>query len=388
MIEIGTPLTASATKIMLLGSGELGKELAISAQRLGIEVVAVDRYHRAPAQQVAHRSYVIDLADPGQILDLVQRERPHYLVPEIEAIATSALQEVEAEGMCRVVPSARAVEITMDREKIRRLASETLGLPTSRYAFAGSLEELRAAAKRVGFPCLVKPTVSSSGKGQSLVRHDGELEAAWERARREARGSGERLIVEEEIDFDFEITLLTVSAREGVHFCDPIGHRQEVGDYVESWQPHPISERVLAEAHTICRTVVEALGGWGVFGVELFIKGDRVWFSEVSPRPHDTGLVTLVTQRQSQFDLHLRAFLGLPVSVERIAVGASAALRSDRTRIAPKFRLAEGAFGELRLFGKPVAHPGRRMGVVLATGRDTSEARRRCREMVSAIGLV
>lgn len=388
-IEIGTPLTSTATRVMLLGSGELGKELALSAQRFGLEVIAVDRYERAPAQQVAHRHYVIDMTDPEQILDLVKRERPHYAVPEIEAIATEALLEIESAGLSRVVPSARAVEITMDREKIRRLAAEALGLKTSRYAFAGSFKALRTAAQKVGFPCFVKPTMSSSGKGQSLVEREAELETAWERARREARGRGERVIVEEKIDFDFEITLLTVRTKRGTSFCEPIGHRQEAGDYVESWQPQPMDPEALAQAKEMAWKVTEALGGWGIFGVELFVKEKQVWFSEVSPRPHDTGLVTLITQHQSEFDLHLRAFLGLPVDTKLLFSGASAVIRGDHRRTGPRFSGLEQALalGDLRLFGKPIAYPKRRLGVVFATGDTIEEARQKCQQMATAVAL-
>ncbi len=385
-MHIGTPLSASATKVMLLGGGELGKEIAIACQRLGVEVIAVDRYENAPAHQVAHTRHVIDMTDPLQLEALVARERPTWIVPEIEALATDALAAIEAEGIATVVPRARAVQLTMDREGIRRLAAEELELPTSRYAFAGSLEELEAAVAAVGLPCFVKPTMSSSGKGQSRLTDPAQVAAAWERARRGGRVDRGRVIVERQIDFDFEITLLTVRALDGsgrpqIHFCAPIGHRQQEGDYVESWQPQAMTQKALERAQAIAGAVVEALGGLGLFGVELFVAGDRVWFSEVSPRPHDTGLVTLATQVQSEFELHVRAFLGLPVDTALRRPGASAVIYGGIEGAGVVYRRIEEALAvpesQLRLFGKPVAYPRRRMGVALAAADDVHTARER-----------
>ncbi len=393
-MHIGTPLSAGATKVMLLGSGELGKEIAIACQRLGVEVIAVDRYENAPAQQVAHARHVIDMTDPLQLEALVARERPGWIVPEIEALATDALAAIEAEGIATVVPCARAVQLTMDREGIRRLAAEELGLPTSRYAFAGSLEELEAAVAAVGCPCFVKPTMSSSGKGQSRLTAPDQVAAAWERARRGGRVDRGRVIVERQIDFDFEITLLTVRALDGsgrpqIHFCAPIGHRQEEGDYVESWQPQAMTPKALERARAIAGAVVEALGGLGLFGVELFVAGDRVWFSEVSPRPHDTGLVTLATQAQSEFDLHVRAFLGLPVDTALQRPGASAVIYGGVEGAGVVYDGIEKALAvpesQLRLFGKPIAYPRRRMGVALAAADDVRKARERATACASQV---
>ncbi|MFP5506294.1 MAG: formate-dependent phosphoribosylglycinamide formyltransferase, partial [Gammaproteobacteria bacterium] len=331
-MRIGTPLSPSATRVMLLGSGELGKEVIIALQRLGVEVIAVDRYPDAPGHQVAHRAHVIDMADPAALRVLIERERPHLVVPEIEAIATEALVEVEAAGLAEVIPTARAAQLTMNREGIRRLAAETLGLPTSRYAFADSFEALRAAADGVtGYPCIVKPVMSSSGKGQSSVDGPGDLRAAWDYALQGGRVNRGRVIVEERIEFDYEITLLTVRSlgEDGqvrTDFCEPIGHVQVQGDYVESWQPQPMRPAALARAREIAGAITGSLGGRGIFGVELFVKGDEVWFSEVSPRPHDTGMVTMVSQVQSEFALHARAILGLPVSTALRRPGASAVI--------------------------------------------------------------
>ena len=329
---IGTPLSDTATRIMLLGSGELGKEVIIALQRLGVEVIAVDRYANAPGHQVAHRAHVINMTDPVALRQLIEAESPHIIVPEIEAIATDELAKIEAEGLAEVIPVARAAQLTMNREGIRKLAAEELELPTSRYAFAESLNELQMAIDGgIGYPCIVKPVMSSSGKGQLTVHASEEVSHAWQYAMEAGRVNQQKVIVEEMIDFDYEITLLTVRALDAdgnivTHFCDPIGHRQVGGDYVESWQPHPMSASALAQARDIAEKITSALGGRGIFGVELFIKGERVIFSEVSPRPHDTGMVTMVTQRQNEFELHARAILGLPVNPARISAGASAVI--------------------------------------------------------------
>ncbi|MEX3824435.1 formate-dependent phosphoribosylglycinamide formyltransferase, partial [Paraburkholderia sp. BR14262] len=330
--RIGTPLSASATRVMLLGAGELGKEVIIALQRLGVEVIAVDRYENAPGHQVAHRAHVIDMADPKALRALIDAERPHLVVPEIEAIATDALAAVEAEGVAEVIPTARAAQLTMNREGIRRLAAEELGLATSPYAFADSLDELKAGVAKVGYPCVVKPVMSSSGKGQSVVRSDADVERAWDYALAGGRVNRGRVIVEGFINFDYEITQLTVraidpaSGQVQTYFCDPIGHLQVDGDYVESWQPQPMSAKALERSREISHKVTEALGGRGLFGVELFVRGEEVWFSEVSPRPHDTGLVTLASQRFSEFELHARAILGLPVDTTARGPGASAVI--------------------------------------------------------------
>ncbi|HKJ09643.1 MAG TPA: formate-dependent phosphoribosylglycinamide formyltransferase [Gammaproteobacteria bacterium] len=386
-MRIGTPLSPSATRVMLLGAGELGKEVIIALQRLGVEVVAVDRYADAPGQQVAHRAHVIDMAHGQALRTLVEAERPQLVVPEIEAIATDMLAEIEADGLARVIPTARATQLTMNREGIRRLAAEELGLPTSRYAFADSLEALRAAIDAgVGYPCIVKPVMSSSGKGQSTVNGPDDVETAWNYAKSGTRVDRGRVIVEAMVAFDFEITLLTVRADNGsgeveTHFCAPIGHRQERGDYVESWQPQPMSEAALERAREVAAAVTANLGGQGIFGVELFVKGDQVWFSEVSPRPHDTGMVTMATQWQNEFELHARAILGLPVSTALRNPGASAVIYGavDDTGIA--FEGLSEALAvpqtDLRLFGKPQAFVRRRMGVALAYGDDVDDARAR-----------
>ncbi|MBM4200559.1 MAG: formate-dependent phosphoribosylglycinamide formyltransferase [Gammaproteobacteria bacterium] len=383
-MKIGTALTESATRVMLLGSGELGKEVAISMQRYGVEVIAVDRYANAPAQQVAHRHHVIDMTDGAALRELVERERPHLIVPEIEAIATATLCEIEREGLARVIPTARAARLTMNREGIRRLAAEELGLPTSPYAFAATLAELEAGAARVGFPCFVKPVMSSSGKGQSRVTSAVELPAAWAHAESAGRVRNAPVIVEGQVEFDFEITLLTVRAvgldgAVGTAFCEPIGHRQVNGDYVESWQPQTMSVAALAEAQRIAHAVTEALGGTGLFGVELFVRGDGVWFSEVSPRPHDTGMVTMITQAQNEFELHARAILGLPVDTTLRRPGASAVIYGGIEGEGIAYEGLATALAlpgtEVRLFGKPVAHVNRRMGVALATAETVTDAR-------------
>ena len=384
MTKIGTPLTPGATRVMLLGSGELGKEVVISLQRYGVEVIAVDRYANAPAQQVAHRAHVIDMTDVTALKHLVALERPHFIVPEIEAIATEALEAIERDGATVVIPTARAVRLTMNRQGIRRLAAETLGVPTSPYAFVDSLEGLREAVSRLGYPCFVKPIMSSSGKGQSLLRSEADVDSAWIYAQTAGRVQNQPVIVEGKIEFDFEITLLTVRSLNmagelETQFCEPIGHRQERGDYVESWQPQPMSAPALAEAQRIARRVVEELGGRGVFGVELFVRGDQVWFSEVSPRPHDTGMVTMITQAQSEFELHARAILGLPVSTRLRQPGASAVIYGGVEGEGVTFEGLDQALTydgvEVRLFGKPFSSERRRMGVALAVAEHVDGAR-------------
>ncbi|HCA23741.1 MAG TPA: phosphoribosylglycinamide formyltransferase 2 [Pseudomonas sp.] len=370
MTVIGTPYADDATRVLLLGSGELGKEVAIELQRLGCEVIAVDRYDNAPAMQVAHRSHVISMLDGQALREVIEAEQPDYIVPEIEAIATPTLVELESEGYT-VVPTAEAARLTMDREGIRRLAAETLELPTSPYRFADTLEDYRAAVAAIGTPCVVKPVMSSSGKGQSLVRESADIDAAWEYAQSGGRAGQGRVIVEGFVDFDYEITLLTVRHIDGTSFCEPIGHRQEAGDYRESWQPQAMSEAALAEAKRVASTITEALGGRGVFGVELFVKGDQVWFSEVSPRPHDTGLVTLISQDLSEFALHARAILGLPIPVIRQhGPSASAVILVQGQSANVSFGNLGAALVEpdtqLRLFGKPEVDGQRRMGVALA----------------------
>jgi phosphoribosylglycinamide formyltransferase 2 len=380
---------------MLLGAGELGKEVLIALQRLGVETVAVDRYADAPGQQVAHRAHVIDMTDGAQLRALIEREKPHRVVPEIEAIATPTLVEMEREGAATVIPTARAAWLTMNREGIRRLAAETLGLPTSPYRFASSLAELQAAIDGgIGYPCVVKPVMSSSGKGQSKVDGPGEVKAAWEYAASGGRVDAGRVIVEGFVDFDYEITLLTVRAPRAdgtveTAFCEPIGHVQVAGDYVESWQPHPMSAPALQRSREIARKVVDDLGGAGVFGVELFVKGDDVWFSEVSPRPHDTGMVTMITQHQSEFELHARAILGLPVDTSLRTPGASAVVYGG---VAAKGIVFDGVADalavpgtELRLFGKPESFVKRRMGVALARAQDVETARRNAKLAASKV---
>jgi phosphoribosylglycinamide formyltransferase 2 len=393
-MQIGTPLSPSATRVMLLGAGELGKEVIIALQRLGVEVVAVDRYPNAPGHQVAHRSHVIQMTDGQALRELVERERPALVVPEIEAIATDMLVEIERTGIAEVIPTARAARLTMNREGIRRLAAETLGLPTSPYRFAESLDELAAGAVAVGFPCVVKPVMSSSGKGQSVVSGADGVRAAWEYAGAGSRVNQDKVIVEGFIEFDYEITLLTVravgaSGAVETHFCEPIGHVQVKGDYVESWQPQPMSPAALEKSRAYARAVTENLGGRGIFGVELFVRGDDIWFSEVSPRPHDTGLVTLCSQRLSEFELHARAILGLPVDVSLRSPGASAVVYGGLEASGIGFADVEKALAvpesDLRLFGKPESFTRRRMGVALANAATTDEARERAKRAASLV---
>ncbi len=388
-MKIGTPLSPSATRVMLLGAGELGKEVIIALQRLGVEVIAVDRYANAPGHQVAHRAHVIDMTDGAALRALVEQERPQLIVPEIEAIATDMLAEIERDGLAEVIPAARATQLTMNREGIRRLAAEELDLPTSRYAFAESFNQLQVAIDGgIGYPCIVKPVMSSSGKGQSTINGPDDIAKAWDYALSGGRVSRARVIVEEMIRFDYEITLLTVRALGSTGqiettFCEPIGHIQVKGDYVESWQPQPMSPKALVRAQEIAGLITGNLGGRGIFGVELFVKGDQVWFSEVSPRPHDTGMVTMITQAQNEFELHARAILGLPVSTALRNPGASAVIYGGIDARGIAFEgVAEALYIEgvdLRLFGKPEAFVRRRMGVALAPGKDISTARVRAK---------
>lgn len=388
-MKLGTPNAPVAVKVMLLGSGELGKEVVIELQRLGVETIAVDRYAGAPAHQVAHRSHVIDMTDAKALRALVEKERPHFLVPEIEALATDELVRIEEAGLCTVIPTARAAHITMNRERIRVLAAEELKLPVSPYAFASSLEELQAAAAKIGFPCFVKPVMSSSGKGQSRLKSADDVAAAWDKALSAGRVREARVILEGEVKFDFEITQLTVRAADGTYFCEPIGHLQKDGDYIESWQPQPMSEVAREKSRAMAKKVTDALGGRGIFGVELFVKGDEVWFSEVSPRPHDTGLVTLVTQYQSEFALHARAILGLPVSTALARPGASAVIYGGVDAGAMVFEGVAEALtvpdSDLRLFGKPQSFVKRRMGVGLARGANVDEARARAKQVAASV---
>ncbi len=386
-MQIGTPLSPNATRVMLLGSGELGKEVIIALQRLGVEVIAVDRYENAPGQQVAHRAYTIDMTDNQALRDLVAKEKPHLIVPEIEALNTSTLADIEAAGIATVIPTVKAVQLTMNREGIRRLAAEELQLPTSPYAFARSEVELQAAIDAgIGYPCFIKPTMSSSGKGQSRITQADEVKTAWEYAGKGGRVNQGVVIVEGQIDFDYEITLLTVRAKNAqgdiqTYFCEPIGHVQKNGDYVESWQPQAMTVGALEESKRIAKAVTDSLGGLGLFGVELFIKGDKVWFSEVSPRPHDTGMVTMCSQRFSEFELHARAILGLPVDVSLREAGASAVIYGQHESKSLAFEGVDAALAvpssDIRLFGKPESFVKRRMGVALATGSDVDEARSR-----------
>ncbi|MDD2610298.1 MAG: formate-dependent phosphoribosylglycinamide formyltransferase [Giesbergeria sp.] len=395
MTTLGTPLSPHATKVMLLGSGELGKEVLIALQRLGVETIAVDRYDHAPGQQVAHHARTIAMSDPAQLQALIEAEKPHLVVPEIEAIATPMLEQLEAAGVVRVIPTARAARLTMDREGIRRLAAETLGLPTSPYQFCDSLAELQAAIEGgIGYPCIVKPVMSSSGKGQSKIDGPEDVQKAWDYAMAGGRVSHGRVIVEGFIDFDYEITQLTVRAlgADGqieTHFCAPIGHVQVGGDYVESWQPHPMHPVALDKARQIAKTVTDNLGGQGLFGVELFVKGEQVWFSEVSPRPHDTGLVTLCTQHQSEFELHARAILGLPVDASLRNPGASAVIYGGMEASGIVFDGVDEALRvpntDLRLFGKPESFAKRRMGVALARAADTDSARQNAKLAASKV---
>lgn len=396
-VTIGTPLQSSAYKVLLLGSGELGKEVVISLQRLGVEVHVADRYDHAPAMQVAHYSYTLNMADAVELKQLINQIQPHLIVPEIEAIATEVLLEIEAQNIATVIPSAKAVNLTMNREGIRRLAAEELGLPTSAYRFADSLESFRAACDDVGYPNFVKPVMSSSGKGQSRVTRFDEVDAAWEYAQTGGRVNQGTVIVESQIDFDFEITLLTVRAKNPetgeieTSYCDPIGHRQDSGDYVESWQPQPMTPAALEESKRIANKVTTALGGCGIFGVELFVKGDKVWFSEVSPRPHDTGLVTLASQFQSEFELHARAILGLPVNTARHSVAASAVIYAgvDGRNLSfsgLNLALADGNT-DLRLFGKPEGFKRRRMGVATARAETIEQARELALQVANQVSV-
>jgi phosphoribosylglycinamide formyltransferase 2 len=393
-VRIGTPLSPGATRVLLLGAGELGKEIIIELQRFGAEVVAVDRYPHAPGHHLAHRWHAIDMTDPAQLRDVIERERPHLVVPEIEALATDELARVEADGLAEVIPTARAVSLTMNREGIRRLAAEELGLPTSRYRFAASAGEIREAAAALGFPVVVKPVMSSSGKGQSVVRDAGGIDAAWSYAESAGRVKHGRVIVEELIAFEYEITLLTVRSiepggRAATSFCEPVGHVQVKGDYVESWQPQPMAPAAIERAREIARAVTGALGGRGIFGVELFVRGDEVWFSEVSPRPHDTGMVTMATQAQSEFELHARAILGLPVSTELRSPGASAVIYGGMDEAAIAFEGLDEALAiprtAVRLFGKPESFTRRRMGVALAWGGDVADARERAKRCAGLV---
>ena len=393
MTTIGTPLSPSATRLLLLGCGELGKEVVIEAQRLGIEVIGVDRYPDAPAMQVAHRAHVIDMLDRAALRAVIERERPHFIVPEIEAIATAELLELEQEGFT-VIPTARAARLTMDREGIRRLAAEQLGLATSPYRFADTLEEYRAAVAALGMPCVIKPVMSSSGKGQSVVRRTEDLQRAWDYAqsggRVAASGAPRTVIVEGLVEFDYEITLLTLRHAGGTSFCEPIGHLQVDGDYVESWQPQPMSEAALAESRRIAAAITGELGGRGIFGVELFVRGDQVWFSEVSPRPHDTGMVTMIAQDLSQFALHVRAILGLPVpNIRQHGPSASAAILVAGDTANLHFENVDAALAApdtaLRLFGKPEVRGKRRMGVALARADSIEAARETARHMARTL---
>jgi len=396
-MKLGTALTNSATKAMLLGSGELGKEIAISLQRYGVEVIAVDRYQNAPAQQVAHRSHVINMTDAEELRKIIDLEQPNIIIPEIEAIATEALLAVEAEGLIRVVPTARAIQLTMNREGIRALVAETLQIPTSKYAFAESFGQLKAAVDNgISYPCFVKPTMSSSGKGQTMVKSPDQLEQAWNYAKVSGRVDTGKVIVESKVDFDFEITLLTVRALDSegniqTYFCEPIGHVQENGDYRQSWQPQAMTASSLKTAQDIAYKVTDALGGVGLFGVELFVKGDNVWFCEVSPRPHDTGMVTMVTQKQSEFELHVRAILGLPIDTSLQKHGASAVILSDIKAQDFIYTGLDEALAvpnsEIRLFGKPEALVNRRMGVALASAETVDEARNRAAKAAGLVGI-
>lgn len=394
-VTIGTPLQSSAFKVLLLGSGELGKEVVISLQRLGVEVHAADRYENAPAMQVAHFSYALNMADATELKALIEKVKPKLIVPEIEAIATQVLVEIEQQNIATVIPSAKAVNLTMNREGIRRLAAEELGLPTSAYRFANTLESFRSACDDIGYPNFVKPVMSSSGKGQSRVKEYAEVDAAWEYAQTGGRVNQGTVIVESQIDFDFEITLLTVRSKNPetgeieTAYCDPIGHRQDSGDYVESWQPQAMTEAALNEAKRIANKVTVALGGCGIFGVELFVKGDKVWFSEVSPRPHDTGLVTLASQFQSEFELHARAILGLPVNTERHSIAASAVIYAGmdaNNLLYSGLDLAlQNPATDLRLFGKPEGFKRRRMGVATARAETTDQARELAQETAAKV---
>ena len=397
-MKIGTPLSATAKRIMLLGSGELGKEVIIALQRFGVEVIAVDRYENAPGHQVAHRAYTINMADGNALLELVKKEKPDLIVPEIEALDTDMLAQIESQGLAEVIPKARATQLTMNREGIRTLAAEELALPTSKYAFAESMDEIKQAIDSgVGYPCIVKPVMSSSGKGQSTIKTEADIKTAWDYAKSGGRVDRGRVIVEEMIQFDYEITLLTVRAlnEQGdieTHFCEPIGHIQVDGDYVESWQPQPMSDTAIKKSQKIAKAVTSNLGGRGLFGVELFVKGDEVWFSEVSPRPHDTGMATMATQYQNEFELHARAILGLPVSTTLREPGASAVIYGGMDEKGIAFEGVDKALAisqtDIRLFGKPEAFKKRRMGVALAYGKDVEDARKRAKEAAGKITTV
>ena len=397
-MKIGTPLSATAKRVMLLGSGELGKEVIIALQRFGVEVIAVDRYDNAPGHQVAHRAYTINMADGEALLELVKKEKPDLIVPEIEALDTDMLAQIEQEGLSEVIPKARATQLTMNREGIRTLAAEELDLPTSKYAFAESMDEVKRAIENdVGYPCIVKPVMSSSGKGQSTIKTEADIQTAWDYAKSGGRVDRGRVIVEEMIQFDYEITLLTVRAlnENGVvqtHFCEPIGHIQVDGDYVESWQPQAMSAVAKQKSQEIAKAVTDNLGGRGLFGVELFVKGDDVWFSEVSPRPHDTGMTTMATQYQNEFELHARAILGLPVSTALREAGASAVIYGGMDEKGIAFEGVEKALAipqtDIRLFGKPEAFTKRRMGVALAFANNVDDARKRAKEAASRVQTV
>lgn len=392
MTQIGTPLSPSATKVLFLGAGELGKEVVIEMQRFGVEVIACDRYPNAPGMQVAHRSHVFDMTDATALRAVIEAEQPDLIVPEIEAIATDELAAIEAAGLATVIPTARATQLTMDREGIRRLAAETLSLKTSAYAFASDAETLATEAARIGYPVFVKPVMSSSGKGQSKVDSAEDIAAAWDHALTAGRGNQVRVIVEGAVDFDYEITLLTVRHAGGTSFCAPVGHRQESGDYVESWQPQPMSDAALKTAQDMAQKVTDDIGGYGVFGVELFINGDTVWFSEVSPRPHDTGLVTLATQDQSEFALHARAILGLPVDTSLTRPGASAVIYGGVEAEGVAFEGVADALAEtgtqVRLFGKPVSYETRRMGVAIAHADTIETARVKATRAAKSVKVV
>ncbi len=389
-MKLTTPLKSNSIKIMLLGSGELGKEVAIEANRLGCEVIAVDRYPNAPAMLVAQKSYIIDMKNKDQVLDVIRREKPDFVLPEIEAINIEALFEAESEGI-HIIPNAEAVNKTMNRKNIRVFAAEILGLKTSKYKFVSTYEDLKKACDELGYPVVVKPIMSSSGHGQSIVKSPEEIIAAWEFAKADARGSADELIVEEFIDFDYEITLLTAKNDKEIVFCPPIGHIQSKGDYIFSWQEMEMSKIALKKAQEIARKIVEGLGGRGIFGVELFVKGDEVYFSEVSPRPHDTGLVTLITQSQSEFALHIRAVLNLPLGFEFLTPGASAAFKADKKTFTPTFEIEDEVFSQnsrFIVFGKPEAHPGRRMGVLLVSDKDAKTALKKAKELIKKIKLI
>ena len=385
-MKFSAPLKSNSTKIMLLGSGELGKEVVIEAQRLGVETIAVDKYENAPAHQVAHRSYVVNMQDEEAILEIIRREKPDYILPEVEAISISALFKAEAEGF-NVIPNAEAVNKTMHRKHIRVFASEELGLKTSRYKFVKSLDELKKAVKKIGIPCVIKPVMSSSGHGQSIIKSESDIEKAWNFAQEDARGSADELIVEEFVKFDYEITLLTARNEKETIFCPAIGHIQKDGDYIFSWQEMNMSETALKKSKEIAKKITDGLGGKGIFGVELFIAGDEVYFSEVSPRPHDTGMVTMITQSQSEFALHIRAVLGLPLGFEFYGEGTSAAFKADKDSYSPTFEIDETLFSKnsrFVLFGKPESHKGRRMGVLLVSG---SNSLQKAKKLIKKVGI-